>query len=100
MLTACAVCGEPSDQANCEAHRPPDTRGKNRRRSGYSAAWDRLSKRARREQPFCSVCLTTEDLTCDHSPEAWERKEQGLPIRLQDVDVLCRACNASKGAAR
>lgn len=101
MLTACAECGELSDKAMCPEHRPKDNRGKNRRDAGYTAAWDRLSKRARREQPFCSVPgCPSKDLTTDHSPEAWARQSRGLPIRLEDVEVLCRSHNSSKGAAR
>lgn len=101
MLSACATCGELTEGTYCEDHRPKDTRGKNRRDSGYDAAWDRLSARARRLQPFCSVpgCTST-DLTVDHSPEAWERKAQGKPIRLCDVEVLCRSHNSIAGAAR
>lgn len=99
MLTACAVCGELSEDAHCPEHRAP-AKSNASTAKGYDAAWQRLSKQARREQPFCSSCLTTTDLTTDHTPEAWARKARGLPIRLQDVDVLCRSCNAAKGAAR
>ena len=67
---------------------------------GYNAAWKRLSLRARARQPFCSDCGTTDKLTCDHTPQAWERVEAGLPLRLQDVDVVCQACNNARGAAR
>lgn len=41
-----------------------------------------------------------DDLTTDHSAEAWRRHEQGLPIRLRDVAVVCARCNAERGAAR
>lgn len=99
LLRPCLECGELSEGARCPEHRPP-ARSRPYREVGYDSAWDRLSKRARRMQPFCSDCGTTEDLTCDHLPSAWERKEQGLPIRLEDVDVVCRAHNSSRGAAR
>lgn len=67
---------------------------------GYDAAWTRLSRRARRLQPFCSDCGATNDLQADHTPEAWRRKAAGLSIRLQDVDVVCGPCNRARGAAR
>ena len=67
---------------------------------GYGAAWVRLSRRARRLQPFCSDCGRTEDLTTDHSPTAWARHDAGLPIRLEDVDVVCVVCNSDRGPAR
>ena len=41
-----------------------------------------------------------DDLTTDHSTEAWRRHELGLSIRLRDVAVVCRRCNAERGAAR
>jgi hypothetical protein len=62
--------------------------------------WRQLSKRARRAQSFCADCGSLEDLQADHSPEAWARKAAGLPIRLQDIDVVCSECNRRRGAAR
>ena len=107
MQTVCSTCGTPyergaSKRGRCPSCLPPDTRpGKvNRLASGYDAAWTRLSSRARRLQPFCSDCGRLDDLTADHTPEAWQRKAAGLPIRLRDVDVVCRSCNTARGAAR
>lgn len=97
-LTACLDCGEPSDGPRCPEH-TTDTKAPAAAR-GYDAAWTRLSKRARRLQPFCSDCGSTEDLQCDHTPEAWARKAAGKAIRLQDVQVLCGPCNRAAGAAR
>lgn len=98
-LKPCVACGEPSDKSRCPEHRPKD-RKRPRQQRGYDAHWQALSKRARRLQPFCTDCGTTEDLQTDHSPEAWERKAAGLPIRLQDIDVVCGPCNRDRGAAR
>lgn len=96
-LKPCIDCGEPSDGPRCRLHRPPE---KSRRERGYDAAWDRLSRRARRLQPFCIDCGATDDLQGDHSPQAWQRREQGLPIRLCDIDVVCGPCNRRRGCAR
>lgn len=98
MLKPCLSCGLPSDQSRCPEHRPKDTR--DHRARGYDAAWDRLSQRARRLQRFCSDCGATSDLQCDHTPEAWQRKAEGKPIRLRDVDVCCGKCNRRRGSAR
>lgn len=68
--------------------------------NGYDNAWNRLSRKARELQPFCSDCGATTDLQADHSPEAWKRKAKGLAIRLQDIDVVCGRCNRRRGAAR
>lgn len=96
-MRPCVVCGEPSESSRCSEHliRKPDSRAK-----GYDAAWTRLSKRARRLQPFCADCGAVEDLQADHSPEAWARKKDGKQIRLEDIAVVCGPCNRARGAAR
>ena len=97
---SCVECGEPSPESRCAEHRLPEPAKSSRGARGYDAAWQQLSKRARRLQPFCSDCGTTDDLTTDHTPAAWQRRAEGKPIRLQDVDVCCRSCNAKRGRAR
>lgn len=97
-LRPCLDCGTPSEGPHCPEH-TTDTKAPAADR-GYDAAWTRLSKRARRLQPFCSGCGSTEYLQCDHTPEAWARKAAGKAIRLQDVQVLCGPCNRAAGAAR
>lgn len=100
-LTTCIVCGEPGPGPRCEQHQLPSAPKRFApRKIGYDSTWDRLSKRARRMQPWCTDCGTTDDLTADHSPEAWKRKAEGKPIRLSDVTVVCRPCNAKRGRAR
>lgn len=98
-LRPCIRCGEPTPRTHCDAHRPKPP-PKSPRHYGYDAAWDRLSKRARRMQPWCSDCGAVDDLTADHRPEAWEAKAAGRSITLAMVDVLCRSCNTRRGAAR
>ena len=100
LMQPCVTCGDLSNRNRCEAHRPQHTPKKNAKDRGYDAAWFRLSRRARKLQPFCLDCGTRDDLTGDHSPEAWIRKEKGLPIRLRDIEVRCRSCNSKKGRAR
>lgn len=99
----CTKCGDViASGSYCLTCRPPKRVRPQRsfRERGYDAAWDRLSRRARRLQPFCLDCGTDQNLTTDHSPEAWDRQRRGLPIRLQDVAVVCMACNVRRGAAR
>lgn len=98
-LRPCLACGEPTDTSRCPEHRLPDRKTSARAR-GYDAAWDALSKRARRLQPWCIDCGSREDLQTDHTPEAWARHDAGLPIRLQDVEVCCGPCNRARGAGR
>jgi 5-methylcytosine-specific restriction protein A len=97
-LRPCLDCGEPSTGPRCNEHaidtKPPAAD------RGYDWQWTKLSRRARRLQPFCLFCGATEDLQTDHTPEAWARKAAGKPIRLQDVRVLCGRHNRDAGAAR
>lgn len=97
----CLECGTPVRNASrCPEHQRHDNRPKDRTERGYGTAWMKLSRRARRLQQHCSDCGATEDLTADHSEEAWRRHYAGKPIRLQDVDVVCRSCNSRRGARR
>lgn len=102
-LKPCQKCGEPTDSTRCDEHttRPePIVERASARARGYTTSWDKLSKRARRLQPWCSDCGSTEKLSVDHSEEAWRRHDAGLPIRLQDTAVVCLACNNRRGPAR
>lgn len=99
-MRSCIVCGEVSDETRCPDHRALVERKGSATSRGYGYAWEALSKRARKAQPFCSDCDAVTDLTVDHSPEAWARVEAKRSIRLQDVDVVCRSCNAKRGRAR
>lgn len=100
-LRPCLRCGVPSVAAYCTDHGDGGrTRRSSPRTRGYDIAWDRLSVRARKAQPFCSDCGSVEHLTTDHKPSAWRRKALGLAVRLVDVDVLCNDCNARRGSSR
>lgn len=101
-MRPCLTCGEPSDTSYCDEH----DRGAwhhhegSASARGYDNAWNRLSKRARRLQPFCLDCGSTDNLTADHKPSAWQRKAEGKLIRLVDVDVVCGPCNRARGTSR
>ena len=99
ILQPCIECGHLSARNRCDTHALPDRKIQAQRR-GYDAQWRRLSRKARKLQPFCTDCGATNDLQADHSPEAWERHERGLPIRLTDVSVVCGECNRRRGQAR
>jgi hypothetical protein len=101
-MRPCLQCGVPSEASRCAEHtreRARTTKGSAKQR-GYGYAWDKLSRRARRLQPFCEVCGSPDDLQTDHTPEAWARKAAGKSIRLRDVRVLCGFHNREAGAAR
>ena len=102
LMKPCITCVVLSPTATCPEHTivseryPKDSP----RKRGYTTAWDKLSRRARRLQPFCTWCGSKEDLTLDHSEEAWTAFEAGKPITLSMCMVLCRPCNSRKGPAR
>jgi 5-methylcytosine-specific restriction protein A len=99
----CLKCGALTSASHCSEHtpKPPDLRrGRDRSHVGRDYRWDQLSKRARALQDFCGTCGTRGDLTTDHTPQAWARIALRLPIRLQDVQVLCRSCNSALGPAQ
>lgn len=104
-LSPCLDCGEPVVASRCndctrvEERAQPDRKSSATSR-GYDWTWTKLSRRARRLQPFCSDCGATKDLQTDHSEEAWRRKAVGLPVRLADVEVVCGPCNRTRGAQR
>ena len=102
-LSVCLGCGEPTEGTRCGPcayDHEQDTERPTREQRGYDKAWRRLSERARKLQPFCEDCGATENLTTDHSPEAWRRRARGLAVRLQDVAVVCGPCNNRRGRAR
>lgn len=106
-MKICLNCGEPSEQSYCDEHlqeirkeqRPAKKLTPERR--GYDAAWRRLSRKARKLQPFCSDCGATTDLQLDHTPETWERYRARKPITLAHTGgVVCSSCNRQRGDAR
>lgn len=92
----CLVCGQPSPQSRCPAHRTKDTR----RRTGPGEAshdqiWRKLSTQARRASPFCVDCGAVEGLTTDHLLPKVDYPE--LVHAIENVAVRCRSCNSRRG---
>lgn len=103
LLRPCLGCGVPVPDSRCEEcadlylSEHPWESGKRLSKAGatergYDSKWQRLSKQARRLQPWCTICGCPDDLTGDHL--VWPAKS------LSDVQVLCRSCNSSKGPLR
>ena len=98
-LRPCLDCGTPTQRTRCPAHtraleaaRPP-----RRAKGRYDARWVKLRAIAIRNQPWCSGYERpphpSNDLTGDHrDPLGGETRF----VRLEDIDVLCRSCNAAK----
>lgn len=116
LESVCAECGEPfrrrpnDTRSRCYECKPtagtnypvaaPERKHGTTSQRGYDTAWRKLSERARALQPWCSDCGRRDDLTTDHTPEAWARRAAGRVLRLRDVEVVCRWCNSERGAAR
>jgi hypothetical protein len=98
-LQPCLVCGEPSQGSRCPEHTARDQRT-NHRRDTKKAAWIKLSERARKLQPFCSICGSRTNLQADHSPRAWARQLLRKPVRIWDITVLCGRCNSRAGSSK
>ncbi|WP_162141426.1 HNH endonuclease [Smaragdicoccus niigatensis] len=99
LLKACIGCGEPSEHTRCPdcAHHADVHKKQRRAHTGFDTRqWREIAQRAIREQPYCTVCGTTEDLTADHIiPRAILGAAANDPTNVQ---VLCRRHNSSKGA--
>ena len=60
---------------------------------GYGTAWYRIVRQAISEQPYCSWCYATADLTGDHIT----RRRDGGQSTRENCRVLCRSCNSKRG---
>jgi len=98
-LKPCVQCGEPSDRSRCPAHGPKDAPKVRDRGHVHTntATWKALSKKARRLQPWCTWCGTTDDLCTDHVIPYSVAPELGHSI--ENCQVLCRPCNGRRGDA-
>ena len=115
----CLSCGElTTNSTRCDDCRRAHDReaeaaryakhGRRQRREGHeSAAWRRLSKKARKLQPWCNLCGRRADelehyerLELDHLSSAWAKYHDNKPILLTDVQVLCNTCNNKLGSSR
>lgn len=114
VMNVCAECGDTYQEltdkhrGHCEDCYPelrkPHEEQRQRQQTttelGYGWRWRKLSERARRYQDWCSDCGSPDDLTADHTPEAWQAYQSGRPISLDLIDVVCRRCNTDRGPAR
>lgn len=94
-MKPCISCGEPSIESRCDEHKierkpqPWTIRDTNR--------WQRLSRRLRRMQPWCSSCGAEDGLSVDHIvPLA----HGGDPFDVTNLQILCQSCNSTKATKR
>jgi 5-methylcytosine-specific restriction protein A len=98
LLKPCieASCGELVDSGSrCEAHTIKRTRVQaSAHQRGYTSKWRSISAAARRKQPWCLDCGTTEGLTGDHIIPISEAPE--LALEALNVAVRCRRHNSQR----
>jgi 5-methylcytosine-specific restriction endonuclease McrA len=93
----CAGCGRVVRASRClECQRIKDRQRPTRSQRGYDYQWNKLSRRLREQQPFCSIPgCNNKDLTVDHiiplSEAPW------LKLEITNLRVLCRSHNSQKG---
>lgn len=111
---ACLDCGaDTTNESRCDTHQAEKDAARKaaheRTRTrptaherGLDGAWKRLSLKARRMQPWCSDCGSTDPatLTTDHLPSAWAAKAARRFITIEMVDVVCGPCNTRRGSSR
>lgn len=101
-MKPCMDCGILAQDHRCPQHlaewkarreaRFPRKRASAHKR-GYTAAWNEIRRRVLADQPWCSYCQATADLTVDHR----------VPLALggtstyANAQTLCRKCNSMKG---
>jgi 5-methylcytosine-specific restriction enzyme A len=94
--TPCLYCGVISRGSVCRqckaAIESKDIKRQERHRA-YDYEWQKLSRLARKIQPWCSRCGTNKDLTADHILSL----ENGGSNIIENIMILCRKCNSSKG---
>jgi 5-methylcytosine-specific restriction endonuclease McrA len=90
----CSGCGILVRSSRCNACvRIQGARNPRRRHNKYDYEWQKMSKLARQIQPYCTKCGSTKDLTADHILSI----AQGGLNTLDNISILCRKCNSSKG---
>ncbi len=107
-LTPCLDCGAPTRGNRCPAHRKAREHARgSRQERGYTDAWLTAARQAiathvAAHGPVCPGWqrpphpVDAAELTGDHHVAL----AQGGPLLPDRIAVLCKSCNASKGATR
>lgn len=95
MTKPCIICGEPGSQSRCPDHRLADTRPNGHVHTN-PARWKNLSKRLRKDSPFCETCGAVEQLQLDHIIPLSAAPE--LTYTAENCRVLCKTCNGRRQA--
>ncbi|MFT9539150.1 HNH endonuclease [Mycobacteroides abscessus] len=94
MNRPCLGCGRLiAKGSRCSVCTPRRDRPKNHPHTN-TTRWKKLSATARRQQPWCLDCGTTEYLCADHIIPVAERPD--LAYEELNITVRCRTCNGRR----
>ncbi|MGX9296120.1 HNH endonuclease [Tsukamurella paurometabola] len=93
----CLTCGDLiSSGTYCTDCKPAET-GRDKKSAHWNTSrWKNLSRRLRRQAPFCELCSSTSNLQVDHILPIVDYPE--LTYEVENLRVLCRTCNGRRGA--
>lgn len=89
----CIECGELTERNRCARHQLPTRPKTNTNHVAFAnnTRWKNLSKRLRKQSPFCEQCGTPNDLTVDHIVRHADRPEWAY--EEDNCRILCRHHN-------
>ena len=91
----CRACAGRVDDEHDEARARHDERRGSARDRGYDAAWDRLSKYVRQQEPVCRRCRNAVATLVDHVVPL---RQGGARLDEANLQPLCVSCHAAKTA--
>lgn len=94
----CLHCGDLiTTGTRCSSCTPVET-GRDKTSAHWNTSrWKNLSRRLRRQSPFCELCSSTSNLQVDHILPIVDYPE--LTYEVENLRVLCRTCNGRRGAS-
>lgn len=93
----CLTCGDViASGSHCRECQPIDNTRDKTSAHWNTGRWKNLSKRLRRQSPFCETCSSTAHLQVDHILPITDYVE--LTYEVENLRVLCRTCNGRRGA--
>ena len=93
VMQPCVECGDLSEKNRCSRHRLKSAPKDREAHAAYAnrSKWRRLSKKLRKQSPFCEICGTSDDLTVDHIVRVHDRPE--WTYEPDNCRILCRYHN-------
>jgi len=95
LYRPCLGCGELIESGSrCASCAIPRKSAPPKHKHLHTTRWTNLSKRLRKQSPFCEICSATTDLVVDHVIPLSE--DPSLAFEPLNCRTLCRSHNASR----